>query len=187
LMIFFITILAWLTESLHGAPSGIIALLAVAVLFGSGLLNRHDLNSIDWSTLALIAGGIGLGNLLEKSGLVSAMAMAVPWREVSPFVRLLVLCLSSAMLAALMSNTGTAAMLIPLARSIDPSPSTAILIAISASMGIPFAISTPPNAMVFGEGVKSSDLLIPGLILMLLGCLLVSLTGPAVLQLMGIP
>jgi sodium-dependent dicarboxylate transporter 2/3/5 len=86
-----------------------------------------------------------------------------------------------------MSNTATAAMLIPLASSIDPSPSTAILIAIAASMGIPFVISTPPNAMVYGEGVRSSDLLVPGLILMILGCLLVGLTGPFVLRLMGIP
>jgi sodium-dependent dicarboxylate transporter 2/3/5 len=78
-------------------------------------------------------------------------------------------------------------MLIPLAGSIDPSPSTAILIAIAASMGIPFVISTPPNAMVYGEGVRSSDLLVPGLILMILGCLLVALTGPFVMRLMGIP
>jgi sodium-dependent dicarboxylate transporter 2/3/5 len=187
LVIFSITIMAWLTEPLHGAPSGIVALLAVAALFGSGLLNRPDLNSIDWSTLALIAGGIGLGNLLEESGLVKTVAAAVPWTQASPFVRLLVLCLSSAILAALMSNTATATMLIPLGLSLDPSPSTAILIAIAASMGIPFVISTPPNAMVYGEGVRSSDLLIPGLILMLLGCLLVSLTGPFVLRLMGIP
>jgi sodium-dependent dicarboxylate transporter 2/3/5 len=187
LLIFSVTIVAWLTEPFHGAPSGVVALISVAVLFGSGLLNRADLNSIDWSTLALIAGGIGLGNLLEKSGLVRAVAIAVPWKEVSPFVRLLVLCFSSAILASLMSNTATATMLIPLAASIDPSPSTAILIAIAASMGIPFVISTPPNAMVYGEGVKSSDLLMPGLILMILGCLLISLTGPTVLRLVGIP
>lgn len=186
LIIFSLTVIAWLTEPLHAAPSGVVALLAVAALFGTGLLNRQDLNAIDWSTLALIAGGIGLGSLLEKSGLVKSLAASVPWTEVSPFVRLLVLCLSSALLSALMSNTATATMLIPLAASLDPAPSTAILIAVSASMGIPFAISTPPNAMVYGEGVKSKDLLVPGLVLMLAGCLLIALTGPMVLRLMGI-
>jgi di/tricarboxylate transporter len=41
--------------------------------------------------------------------------------------------------------------------------------------------------MVYGEGgVKSSDLLIPGVILMILGCLLIALTGGYVLSLMGI-
>lgn len=79
-------------------------------------------------------------------------------------------------------------MLIPVASSLDPAPSTAILIAIAASFGIPFVISTPPNAMVYGEGgVRSGDLFSPGLVLMVLGCLLVSLTGPFVLNMIGIP
>jgi solute carrier family 13 (sodium-dependent dicarboxylate transporter), member 2/3/5 len=187
LIILLATIAAWLTEPLHGVPAGIVALLSVVALFGSGLLDRKDLNSIDWSTLALIAGGIGLGSLLEKSGVVKAVSSMIPWAQAAPLTRLLVVCFLSALLSALMSNTATAAMLIPLAGSIDPSPSTAILIAIAASMGIPFVISTPPNAMVYGEGVRSSDLLVPGLILMILGCLLVALTGPFVMRLMGIP
>lgn len=41
--------------------------------------------------------------------------------------------------------------------------------------------------MVYSEGgVESADLLAPGLILMILGCLLLSLTGPFVLSLLGI-
>lgn len=40
----------------------------------------------------------------------------------------------------------------PVGSWIAPAPSTAILVAISASLGIPFVISTPPNAMVYGEG-----------------------------------
>ena len=42
--------------------------------------------------------------------------------------------------------------------------------------------------MIYGEGgITFSDLAIPGLILMVLGCVLVSLTGPFVLNLLGIP
>ena len=78
-------------------------------------------------------------------------------------------------------------MLIPLAGAIDPAPSTAILIAIAASLGIPFVISTPPNAMVYGEGgITFTDLAGHGLLLMILGCLLVSATGQFVLRLVGI-
>ncbi|HYH45571.1 MAG TPA: SLC13 family permease, partial [Thermoanaerobaculia bacterium] len=187
-LVFAATVAAWLTEPLHGAPSPLVALLATAVLFGSGLLERQDLARIDWSTLLLIAGGIGLGNLFEQSGLVGGAAGLIPWAEVPDFVRTLLLCLASALLSAVMSNTATATMLIPLVASFDPSPATAILIALAASLGILFAISTPPNAMVYGEGgIQSSDFLVPGLTLMILGCLLLSATGPAVLRFVGIP
>ena len=188
MLVFFLTVAAWLTEPFHRVPSAIVALITTAVLFGSGLLRRDDLARIDWSTLLLIAGGIGLGNLLEQSGVVRAAAASLPWQEVPHVARLFTLCLASALFSALMSNTASVTMLIPLAAGIDPAPSTAILIAIAASLGIPFAISTPPNAMVYGEGgVSFSDLAIPGIVLMILGCIIVSLTGPFVLNLVGVP
>jgi sodium-dependent dicarboxylate transporter 2/3/5 len=188
LLVFLLTVVAWLTEPLHGAPASIVALLATIALFASGLLEKHDLARIDWATLVLIAGGIGLGNLLEQTGAVSAAASVVPWEHTPSAAGVFLLCFASALLSALMSNTAAATMLIPLAASLDPSPSTAILIAVAASLGIPFVISTPPNAMVFGEGgVRMSDLLVPGLLLMLGGCLVVSLTGRFVLNLLGIP
>jgi sodium-dependent dicarboxylate transporter 2/3/5 len=185
--VFSLTVLAWLTEPIHGIPSALVSLMTTAVLFGSGLLERQDISRIDWSTLLLIAGGISLGNLLQQSGVVRAAAASMPWEHVPHLALVLMLCLASALLSALMSNTATATMLIPLAASLDPSPSIAILVAIAASFGIPFVISTPPNAMVYGEGgIKSSDLFSPGLVLMLLGCLLVALTGPFVLRLIGV-
>jgi sodium-dependent dicarboxylate transporter 2/3/5 len=186
--LFFVTVGVWLSEPLHGIPSAVVAIVVTAVLFGSKLLEAADLARVDWATLALIAGGIGLGNLLEESKLVNSLATAFPWAEAPCLVRIFALCFASAFLSALMSNTATATMLIPLAASLDPSPSTVILIAIAASLGIPFVISTPPNAMVYGEGgVTGRDLLVPGLVVMIFGCLLVSLTGPFVLKLMGIP
>jgi sodium-dependent dicarboxylate transporter 2/3/5 len=186
--IFAVTVVLWLTEPIHRVPAAVVAVAAAAYVFGRGILSRKDLARIDWSTLLLIAGGITLGRLLEATGVIAAMAAAVPFSELDPRVSLFVLCLVSAILAALMSNTATAVMLIPLAAAIIPNPSTSILIAVSASFGMPFVISTPPNAMAFGEGgVKSSDFFWPGLIVMIVGCALVSLTGRAVLHLAGIP
>jgi sodium-dependent dicarboxylate transporter 2/3/5 len=188
MLVFFVTVAAWLTEPIHGISAAVVALIATAVLFASGLLHREDIKRIDWSTLGLIAGGIGLGTLLDQTGLAKFAGAAVPWNEMPPVARLFMLCLTAALLSALMSNTATVTMLIPLAAGIDPAPSTAILIAIAASLGIPFAISTPPNAMIYGEGgMTFSDLAIPGFVLMLLGCILVSTTGPLVLNLVGIP
>lgn len=183
-----LTILLWVSEPLHGAPSAVVALAGTTLLFLGRLLDRTDLSKIDWGTLLLIAGGLGLGKLLEQAGVLSSAASVVPWNEVPHLVMLLGLCLASAFLSALMSNTASATMLIPLAGSISPEPSTAILVAVAASLGIPFVISTPPNAMVYGEGgLQSRDLLVPGMIIMVLGCVVITLTGPFVLGLLGIP
>jgi solute carrier family 13 (sodium-dependent dicarboxylate transporter), member 2/3/5 len=188
IIVFFTTVVAWLTEPIHGASAGIVALMATAALFGFKLLKPEDIKQIDWSTLGLIAGGIGLGALLDHAGLAKFAGAAITWQEIPYTVRLLLLCLTAAFLSALMSNTASVTMLIPIAAAIDTTPSTAILIAISASLGTPFVISTPPNAMIYGEGgITFADLAIPGLILMILGCVLVSLTGPFVLNLAGIP
>ncbi len=188
LLILAATVLLWLTEPLHKIPAAVIALASAASLFLSGILKKKDILRIDWSTLLLIAGGITLGRLLEQSGLVKEISANVPFSEMNITLSLFVICFATALLSALMSNTATVVLLIPLATAIIPAPSTAILVAISASFGIPFVIGTPPNAMAFGEGgVKFGDLFWPGLLLMIIGCLIVSLTGRTVLNFVGIP
>lgn len=186
--VFVATILLWLTEPLHGVRAWMVALGAVAVLLATRLLRGDDVRRMDWTTLLLIAGGIALGSLLDESGLVRSSASHVPFDALPPFVRLLGLCIVSALLSAVMSNTATAAFLIPLALTLDPLPSTAIIVAVSTSLGVPFVISTPPNAMAVGTGMlPSRELLVPGLVIMLGGCVLVALTGPTVLRTLGIP
>lgn len=186
-VLFSLAVLTWVSEPLHGLSAPLVALLATLGLFGSGLLARRDLNALDWSTLGLIAGGISLGRLLETTGATAAFAV-IDWSALPPMVWLSLLVAASAGLSSLMSNTGTAALLIPLASTVDSSASTAVIIAIAASFGMPFSISTPPNAMAYGEGgLRSSDLLFVGLTLMLIGCVLVTLTGGPVLKLLGVP
>ena len=181
------TAVMWITEPLHGIPAAVIALAAAAILFVSGMLSGKDLLRIDWSTLLLIAGGITLGKLLERSQIIADLAQKFPVTDSHPLATLFLLCLASASLSALMSNTATAVLLIPLAASMLPGSSTSILIAVSCSLGTPFIISTPPNAMAFGQGgVRFGDLFWPGITLMLIGCILVSLTGRAVLNFAGI-
>jgi sodium-dependent dicarboxylate transporter 2/3/5 len=182
-----ITIGLWLTEPLHGIPSAVTALGASALLFGSGILSRKDLLEIDWSTLLLIAGGITLGRLLEQTNIVQGLSAIVPFGDLHPSISLFILCVAAATFSALMSNTATAVILIPLATAIIPSPTTPILIAVAASFGLPFVISTPPNAMAFGRGgVRFGDLFWPGVVLSLVGCALVSTTGRLVLEFAGI-
>lgn len=186
-LLFFVAVAAWLSEPLHGVSAPLVALAVSAVLFGTGLLGRDDLGLLDWSTLGLIAGGLCLGHLIEEAGLLSSVA-DVPWNDYPRVVRLGGLVLASALMSAVMSNTATVALLVPLGLAVDPSPSTAITIAIGASFGMPFTISTPPNAMVYGTGdVPSRDLLWIGVPLMIIGCTIVTLTGPLVLHIFGVP
>jgi solute carrier family 13 (sodium-dependent dicarboxylate transporter), member 2/3/5 len=181
--IFAATIFFWLTEPLHCVSSPVVALIAAAILFGSGLLRRRDLNEIDWGTIALIAGGISLGNLLESAGLIEFWAHRLNVQAMPLTAQIFVLCFASALLSALMSNTATVTMLIPFAAALIPDSSVSVLVAVAASLGIPFVISTPINAMVHGEGgVRAKDFFVVGFPLMIGGCLLLALTGLYVLS-----
>ena len=75
--------------------------------------------------------------------MIRVASTVMPWQELPQVTRLFILCFASALLAALMSNTAAVTMLIPLAAGMDPAPSTAILIAIAASLGIPPSSSAP--------------------------------------------
>ena len=185
-LIFGLTVALWLSEPLHGIRAPVVALGATAALFLSAVLRPRDVTRLDWATLILIAGGIGLGRLLEASGLVSLVTGYLLLPDIPAVLRLFALALVAATLSSVMSNTGTAAVLVPLASAVDPSPSTAVIVAIACSLGMPFAISTPPNAMGIASGLSARDLAIPGLILMLGGCVLVALTGTYVLGFFGL-
>ena len=184
--IFGLTVASWLSEPLHGVRAPTVALATIAALFLFGVLRLRDVTRLDWATLILIAGGIGLGRLLEAAGVVSVVAEHLSPPDLPAVLRLFTLALVAATLSSLMSNTGTAAVLVPLAAAVDPAASTAVIVAIACSLGMPFGISTPPNAMAVSAGLGARDLLLPGLILMLGGCALVALTGTYVLAAFGI-
>src|SRR5205085_2310442 len=101
-LLFAATVLLWLTEPLHGVPSGAVALAAAVAIFALKVLPGGDIKRLDWSTLLLIAGGISLGRLLELSGIVSSIAMNIPFGRMHPALTLFILCLTSATLSALM-------------------------------------------------------------------------------------
>ncbi len=185
--VFSLAVVGWLSEPLHGISAPLVALSVTAVLFGTGLLAKDDLGHLDWSTLGLIAGGVSLGRLIEHSGIFAQLALQVEWSHYSRTALLGTLVCGAALLSAVMSNTGTAAMLIPLAMTLAPAPSTAVILAIATSFGTPFTISTPPNAMAYSEGgLGATDLLAIGLPIMIVGCVVVTLTGGAVLSLFGL-
>jgi sodium-dependent dicarboxylate transporter 2/3/5 len=187
-VIFFLAVGMWLLEPVHGVPAAVTALAVAAALFAGRLLDHRDLDRLEWDTLLLIAGGLTLGELFHASGLAAEMAAAVDWQALPRPVLLTGMVFACALISAVASNTAAAAMLIQIALGIVPSPSVAVLVAMGASMGVPFVISTPPNSMAYGRGgLRGRDLFVPGAVLMVVGCALVALTGPRVLRMLGIP
>lgn len=172
-------VVLWLTEPWHGHPASTCALLGAAALFVAGSLRREDLRAIDWSTLLLISGGLVLGKILETSGLLTQAGQALPLDELPGFLSITLLAFLAATLSALMSNTATAALILPLAWELSPHVGTVLAVALGCSLGCPFTISTPPNAMVHGQGgIRFRDLFWPGLAAMLIGSLLLAGLAP---------
>ncbi len=144
-------------------PEALPPVLAATLLFlvrtrGRGVLERHDLQNIDWDTLFLIAGGLCLGKVLESSGAAEALAREVASLHASPTMTLLAVGAVTVLLSELTSNTATAALLVPvatrLAEHVHIAPVQMILlVALTASLGFALPISTPPNALVYGTGL----------------------------------
>lgn len=179
-----VTIAGWVSEPWHGIPSPTIALALAATLFCSRLLTAEEFLRLDWSTIALIGGGIALGKLIGHTGLVTWFAQALGTGDLPASITVLLLLMVAALLSAVMSNTATATMLIPLAAALDPSPPVlTVMVALACSFGLPFIISTPQNAMAVGAGARSTDLLRVGFPMMIIGCAMLVLFRPLITQL----
>ena len=179
--IFLFTILLWMFDGvlsplLHidNSFNSLVAILAIFLLFITKVLTWEEiLKSIKWEILLLFGGGLTLGMLIDQSGLgamlitqVSSLVLSVPM-----FVFLWVIVIFSIVLTEFMSNTASAAMMLPLLFSLSNqlhiNPMILVLPAtIAASYGFMLPAGTPPNAMVFSSGyVPQRDMIKAGLML----------------------
>jgi len=177
LMLFLGTVLLWLTEGLHGVHPLAIGFGTAGIAFASKLLQPQDLNEIDWNVLLLIAGGLLLGHLLETHGWMGRTTVALQSSGISTDWQLGLLILLAAVGSAVSSNTATAILLVPLAMQLIPEAYAVIAVAAACSLGVPFTISTPANALVAGRyEVSNRDMVKVGGPILVLGCLLLFLT-----------
>ena len=190
---FIVTILLWLSDRFTGINANTVALIPFCVFALTGVINKRDLEQINWSVIWMVAGGFALGYGLNKSGLAENAVESIPFAEFSP---LLILLLGGAICYALsnfISNSATAALLMPILAivcsamgdklaPIGGTGTVLIGVAIAASSAMILPISTPPNALAFATGfVKQSEMskigIIMGIISMVLGFGLVYLMG----------
>ncbi len=185
------TILLWATEKLTGINSNVVALIPLGVLTCTGIFTKEDIKEINWSVLWLVAGGFALGTCLQQTGLASVLIEAIPFGSMSVVVVLLIAGLVCYFLSNFISNSATAALLIPILIVIaegmaDPAAANNAsfislggtkamisFVAVCASLAMCFPISTPPNAIASSTGlVETKDMLKVGLIIGVTGFVL---------------
>ena len=162
-----ITALLWLTTEIHKIPSSIVALIPIIVYFSSGILERKHFNSLSWDVLILMGGGLSLGKAFNVTGLSKWLVHSIGFEHMSQYAVLAVLVIITIVLTNFMSNTSTAALIIPLALSLEANPvAFAISIALSASASMLLPVSTPPNAIAYSSGrLRVKDMFITGLVI----------------------
>lgn len=160
-VIFGLTILLWVTESLHGIPSGLVAFIPVALLPTFSIIDRNDIRSLPWEVLWLMAGGIALGMAKSQTGLAQWLVDLVPWAALGSAGTLAAFGFVAILLATFIANTVAATLLIPIMMSLVASgvadgfaiQSAALTVALGASLGMSLPISTPPNAIAISTGM----------------------------------
>ncbi len=186
---FTVTVLLWLSDPWHGLPAAVIALVPAIVFTATGLLDRTDVNSLEWNILILIAGGVALGTGMQMSGLDRIVAGWLPASgEISRFGLLGALIVTTILVSTFMSNTAAANLLLPIgvpaAMTLGGSgfaTEMALGIALAASMSMALPVSTPPNAIAYSTGeVATRDLALVGTILGVIAALAIAAgIGPA--------
>ena len=190
---FILTVVLWLSDRFTGINANTVAMLPFCIFALTGVINKRDLEQINWSVIWMVAGGFALGYGLNASGLAANAVESIPFGEFSPLLILVIGGAICYVLSNFISNSATAALLMPILAvvcgamgdKLAPIGGTGTIligVAIAASSAMILPISTPPNALAFGTGyVQQKDMskigIIMGVVSMLLGFGLVYLMG----------
>ena len=190
---FIVTILLWLSDQFTGINANTVAMIPFAVFALTGVINKRDLEQINWSVIWMVAGGFALGYGLNGSGLAANAVASIPFGDFSPLLILFIGGAICYLLSNFISNSATAALLMPILAivcgamgdKLEPIGGTGTVligVAIAASSAMILPISTPPNALAFATGhVKQNEMakmgIIMGIISMVLGFGIVYLMG----------
>ena len=177
--LFLFTVICWIFSSQIGASLGlknfdrVIAILITALAPAFKLITWKELeDKIGWGILLLFGGGLCLSVVLGETGtslwLATALinSISTPWIIIFACIALMVF------LTELSSNTGSAAILIPvmmaLSNQFDPAVTYALVfgVGLAANCAFMLPVATPPNALVYGTGyIGQKDMIKTGIIL----------------------
>ena len=179
--LFLFTVICWIFSSQISDILGLkkfdhmIAILITALAPAFGLITWKDLEKkIGWGILIIFGGGLCLSSVLGATGTTAWIASSI-FNSINTAPLWVILVVSITMmvlLTELSSNTGSAAILVPVmfALSDQFSPEFAFAmvfgIGLAANCAFMLPIATPPNALVYGTGyIEQKEMLKTGMLL----------------------
>lgn len=147
------TILLWSDHALSDVfgGAGVVAVMPLLVLFGSGILNKEDFNNLPWDVVYLVAGGIVLGAAVESCNLLDLVAERLTKAIGTSNLRLsyCIFCIFMASVANAVSHTVSAIIVLPLIFKVGVTLGHPQLLVLggtfAASSAMAFPISSFPN------------------------------------------
>lgn len=147
---------------------------------GEKLLTWSDTREIPWGVLLLVGGGISLAHGFDVSGLNHYVRTELIRSHIEHPVLFIFLCtLVSVFLTQFTPNMAVATLMIPImgvSAGIMKIPvEMAIMpVVLGASLSFTMPVGTPPNAIVYGQGVlRQSDMMRAGIVIALIGSVVV--------------
>lgn len=119
--------------------------------------SEQAFQEVNWRVIIIFSGSICIGTAIDKTGLAKFMVSNILNISSDPVVILVVICVVAAILTELLSDTGCAAMIYPIAYeaavTLHVNPVTfAIALMMSVSNSYATPIATPPNMIVYESG-----------------------------------
>ena len=170
-----VTVLFWVTGSLHGVPVATIAAIPIVVLTATRILSAADIRTLPWDTLFLVTGGLSLGQALQSTGLLDHYASYLATMQIHPVFFLLILSYVAMLFANVSSGLACIMLLVPLGMALLPAykVEVAISIGLSVTTTVLLPISIPSNVIVYSTGLLDQrDFRLAGIVVGLLGPLL---------------
>lgn len=181
--VFALTILLWMTESVHGIPNSVVALVPIVLLSILRSLSVHDFKEMGWDSLILIGGGVALGGAIEASGLSAILAQLLGnvWGTQPYWLVLGGLGLVGVLLTSFISNTAASAVFLPIVASLAGvlgADVTNLVTAAALGVSLDFILpmGTPPTAIAYSTRyVHMGDLLKSGILVSTAGVILLAI------------
>ena len=181
---FIVTIFLWCFGDVVnlGLNSNIVALVPVAAFAVTGVINKKDLEEINWAVLWMVAGGFALGVALNTTKLSEVLVASIPFAQWSPLLVMIIASLVCFGFSNFISHSAAASLLVPVLGVVAGAMASSgvldeggvaqmlLCVAIAASVSMILPISTPPNAIAHSTGfIQQSEMMKVGIIVGVLG------------------